>query len=819
MLCNRLKIKAYPEWHAIWPAMTKFNIMWKSFFKTAFRNLARYRSFTMVNILGLAFALSVFISLALYIQFEFSFDKFHEQADNLYRVEQIMMGGGRTERMNGTPEPLWQVLEADFPEVRSAIRFVPGQQQFHDKDGNGFTLNIIYVEETFLEAFSFPLIEGHPAEVLREPLTMVLTRTTAGRLFGSEDPLGKTYRINGVDHRVAGLVEDTPGNSHIQFDALIPVSTIGDDAFRSWGNNWVNLYVLMEEGHDINRFREQIRFLLKEYRGEENQDEITCISIQKIHLYSDLAVEYALTGSIRNIYVLIAIAVFILFMAGVNFTNLSVAYSSLRIREVGIRKINGGTRRILLSQFVSEYMVMTLIAILLGFVLFESFLPVFNRLVSRELNFQYLDNYPLFLAILLAGLVIGILSGLYPAVLLSGYQPVQILRMQLAKGGRGPGLREVLVVIQFTISAALIIGTLGVLRQADYMMNKDLGYNPHSVIRIPFGDTSEVRIQRLRELLLENPGIVQASVHDYPVCHSDNWTTITWEGAGEDDYIRMNVNYADHHYLDLYEMRLLEGRGFTPDRFGSELAGREVILNRVAVRQMELDDPVGRHIRYGLDYRMREPGDVKIVGVVDDYHFLSVHNPIMPLMIRLYDEGLAGRSISVRMNALNVKGSMDFIKEKFVEIFPELPFDYQFVYDFHARMYQEEQKMARVIMALAVIAIIIACLGVYGLIAFTTSRRTHEVGIRKAMGADFPRISFLFIKEFLVLILIANGIAWPVGYFVVNNWLKSFPYKVSFAVTPYMAALLLTIIITILSMLYHTYRASSLQPAESLRYE
>ena len=793
--------------------------MWKSFFKTALRNLARYRSFTMVNILGLAFALSVFISLALYIQFEFSFDQFHDQANNLYRVEQIMAGGGRIERMNGTPEPLWQVLEDDFPEVKSAIRFVPGQQQVHDLEGNGFTLNVVYVEETFLEAFSFPLIKGHPAEALQEPLTIVLTQTTAGRLFGNEDPIGRTYRINGVDHRVTGVVEDLPGNSHIQFDALIPVNTLGEDSFRSWGNNWVRLYVLMEEGHDIERFREQIQFLLKKYQNEETRNELTCINILKIHLHSDLAVEYAVTGSIRNIYVLIAIAVFILFMAGVNFTNLSVAYSSLRIREVGIRKISGGTRRILLSQFVSEYLVMTLIAILLGFVLFETLLPVFNRLVSRELDFHYLDNYQLFLVILFAGLVIRLLSGLYPAVLLSGYQPVQILKMQQAKRRRGPGLREVLVVIQFTISAALIIGTLGVLRQSDYMMNKDLGYNPRSVIRIPIRDTTEVRIQRYREMLLENPGITQASVHDYPVCQSDNWTSITWEGAHENDFIRMNVNYADHHYLDLYEMRLLEGNGFTPDRFGSPEAGREVIVNRAAVQLMGLDDPIGRSIRYGLDYRINNLGEVKIVGVVDDYHFLSVHNTITPLMIRLYDEGLVGRSISIRMNAMDLKGGLDFIQEKFTEIFPELPWDYQFVYDFHARMYQEEQKMARVIMVLAIIAIIIACLGIYGLIAFTTSRRTHEVGVRKAMGAGFPRISFLFIREFLVLIFIANLVAWPIGFFVVNSWLKSFPYKVSFSVTPYLLALFLTMIITILSMLYHTYRASSLQPAESLRYE
>jgi putative ABC transport system permease protein len=796
--------------------------MWRSFYKTTFRNLVKFRSFTFVNILGLSFGLAIFIAIALYIQFEFSFDKFHVNAENIYRVEQIMNEGGRVERMTGTPEPLWQVMD-EFPEVETAIRFVPFQRQTTDRDGNAFNLNLAYVEDNFLEYFSFPLLKGNPEDVLQEPVTIVLTESTAGRLFGKEDPVGSTYKINDVEYRVTGVVKDPPDNSHMQFDALIPANTLkrlfGDDTFTHWGNNWVRLFVVMKEGHDIEAFKSQIQYILKKHFHEETLNELTCRNILSIHLHSDLIDDYTVRGDIRNIYILIAIAIFILVMAGVNFTNLSVAYSSLRIREVGIRKINGGTRSILLTQFMGEYIVMTAIAILVGFVLFETLLPVFNQLVSRNLEFQYLQNVPLFLFILVVGISLGLFSGLYPATLLSGYQPVQILRIRISKGARGIGLREILIGIQFVISAALIIGTMGVLRQANYMKNKDLGFNPRSVIRILFRDSSMVRIYTFRDLILQNPGIINASVHDYPVCQSENWTRISWEGAGEDEWIRINVNYADHHYLETYEMRLKEGTGFTRDRFGSEEAGREVILNRAAIQRIGFEDPIGRYIEYWGDYKIGELGPVKIAGVVDDFHFLSVHNQITPMMIRLYDEGQVGWSIAVRMDGINLPGTMEFIENRFDEIFPELPFDYEFVYDFHAQMYGEEEKMAGVVLALAIIAIVIACLGIYGLVAFTTSRRKNEVGIRKAMGADFSKISFLFLKELMVLIIIANLIAWPAGYFIVRNWLQSFPYQVGFSIGPYVVVLLLTILFTFISMMYHTYKSARLQPAESLRYE
>jgi putative ABC transport system permease protein len=351
------------------------------------------------------------------------------------------------------------------------------------------------------------------------------------------------------------------------------------------------------------------------------------------------------------------------------------------------------------------------------------------------------------------------------------------------------------------------------------MKNKDLGYNPVNVIQTPITDSSWSHLNAFRELLLKNPRIQDVAFHDYPVCASSNWTGITWEGAGEDEGIRMNVNYVDHHYLNTYQMRFLEGEGFVDLQRGREEGEKLVILNQAAVNMMGLEDPVGKYIQYGLDYRQSRNGKVKIVGIVEDYHFLSVHNVIMPIMLRLFHDQLVPGTMAIRVDGIDNKTTIRFIEELFTEHYPDLPFSSDYVYDFHARMYEEEGRMSNIVLALAILSIIIACLGVYGLVAFTTSIRTREVGIRKVMGAGFLRITRVFSREYLVLIILANLLAWPAGFFLVKNWLQDFPYRVDFSIFPYLVALVLTLVFAMASMLYHINRSVRMQPADSLRYE
>lgn len=451
--------------------------------------------------------------------------------------------------------------------------------------------------------------------------------------------------------------------------------------------------------------------------------------------------------------------------------------------------------------------------------LFESILPLFNRITGQSIDFHYFQNISLFLFIIIVGLLLGLLAGLYPAILISRFSPLAIFRTQSTQGSKNPILRKLLITVQFFISVALIIGTIGVARQAYYLKNKDLGYNPELVIRIPLNDTSVTKINTFRSELLKYPGIVSGSVHDYRVCESTNWTRISWEGAQDEEFIRINVNYADQHYLDTYEMTLVEGKGFSDPQPGEGEAEDEVILNEAAVKSLEFDDPIGKKIRYGGDYRRYTAMMPTIVGVVQDYHFLSVRNTITPFMIRPYQNRLVGRSISFRVEGNALQESMKLIETKFAEFFPEDTYDYEFVDEYHARMYTVEDQLSKIVFTLAVIAIIIACLGVYGLVAFTTAKRTKEVGIRKVMGARFFSISRLFAREFMILLIAANILAWPAAYFLVKNWLQNFPYRVDFSVIPYVIALLLSLFFTLMSMLYHTFRSSRLNTAECLRYE
>jgi putative ABC transport system permease protein len=800
--------------------------MWRSFIKSSFRVLTRHRSFSLVNTLGLAIGISVFIALALFIQFEFSFDKFHENAERIYRIEQVMIEGGRVERMVGTPEPLWQVLENDFPEVEASMRFVPQEVELVPEEGDPFVSDLIFVEHNFLTSFSFDLLLGDIETALSEPMTMVMTESTALKLYGETDVLGNSYELGDMVLTVTGVLADVPENSSIDFDLLSAAETVnsfygnGENIFTSWGNNWVRMFVMLKAGHDINEFNSKILHLLQKHQDPETLNELHTRPLLDIHLRSELANDFASTGSIRNIYILITLGIFILFMAGVNFTNLSIAYTTVRASEVCLRKLNGASKRVLLTQYLSESLFMTLVAIIVGFVLFESFLPFFGKLVNRPLDFKYLENYRLLLLVIGTGLLTGILSGSYPAWLISRSQPGEFIQNQVSKGNRNPVLRKTLIGFQFFISTALIIGTLSVLRQANYMMNKDLGFVPGGVLRVEFYDSTMVRAERLQEILANHPDITGSSVHDYPVCASTNWTRVSWDGAQDGEYIRMNVNYTDHHYLDLYQMKLAEGNDFEGKQQGTEAEGNKVILNQAALTRIGMEDPIGKKLRYGGDYRGGVVGNqATIVGIIDDFHFLSVHNTITPLMLRLYNEEQTGQSISVRFDSRDVSGIRDFIQEEYVAIFPGQAFDYEFVDEFHNRMYFEEKKMSRIILYVAILANLIAALGIYGLIAYSTSLRTREVGLRKVLGANFVTISKLFSREFILLVIIANLASWPLVYFVTRHWLQSFPYKVSPSVLPYAAAMVLTMIIAYGSMLYHTHKASKINPADSLRYE
>jgi len=798
--------------------------MWANFFKTAFRNLIKYKTYTIINILGLAIGLAIFIALALYIQFELSFDGFHQNSDRIYRVEQIMNEGDRIERMSGCPTPLWKALKRDFPEIEASMRVIPNSGiDLVSNEGDQFSVNSFFVESSFLKAFSFNMLQGNQVTALAEPNNIVITRETALRLFNTEDALGETYNFNDTPLKVTGIIENVPKNSHLDFDVLFSVTTLetlyGDDEFQKWGNNWVPLYVMLSEDHNIHDFNQKIKNILKVYYYEETLNELETRQLTDIHLYCDYPNNFDIRGNINSIYILSAIALFILIMASVNFTNLALAYSVNRTREVGLRKINGASRSLLIKQFLTENMLLVMIALVFAFILFEVFRSWFNQLVNRDLSFVITQNLPLFLVIICIGIIIGLISGLYPATVLSKFQPNEVIKGKGFSGRNKQILRKALIVIQFVFSVFFIISTLEVIRQVNYMKNKDLGYEPENVIRINFSDTSMARVKYLSNEILKNSDVHSVSVHDYPIVKSTNWTRVSWDGAVEEEYIRINDNYSDHYFIETYKMELVDGEGFTGPQKGTSWEGNEVIINEAAVKRMKLEHPIGKWIRYGGDYRGNTENGAKIVGVVKDFHFISVHNIITPMMIRLYNEEQTGWSFSVRIEGKDLKATLSLIEQKFNEVFPGQAFDYHFVDEFHARMYAEEQKLANVIMNLSLIAILIACMGVFGIISFTTSRRTREVMIRKVLGSSILSVNMLFAMEYIKLIILANIITWPLVFMVVNNWMQSFPYHVDFSILPYLTAILVTLLFALISMVFLTTRTALINPANILRYE
>ncbi|MBU1012378.1 MAG: ABC transporter permease [Bacteroidetes bacterium] len=798
--------------------------MWSNFLKTTLRSLSKNKSYTLVNILGLSIALAVFIALVLYLQFELSFDNFQQNSDRLYRVEQIMIEGGREERMVGTPTPTAQAMIDKFPEIESSIRFIYKTNSIKTPNGDDFEVKSILTDNDFFKMFTYPILKGDMNNALTEPYSIVLSETLAKVLFANEDPLGKTLNNNGVTYKITAILKDPPKNSHLDFNALQSANTLtetgGDRVFKDWGSNWVRCYIMLKPNHNIEAFNAKIKNILKVWWNEKTENQLLTRPVKEIHLYSKITDDYAVRGSINSVYVLSALALFILIMAGVNFTNLSIAYSTRRTKEVGLRKIIGANKPLLICQFMAESLLIAVFSMIIAFVLFETLLPWFNQIVNRELDFEYIANFKLLALIIGITILLGFFSGIYPALIIANAEPLSVLKLKDGNKSNKSFLRKFLVGIQFIISASFIIGAIGIYQQVNYMQNKDLGYNVENVLRINVDGASMKNINFFRDQILQNPNIINASVHDYPISNSTNWTRFAWDVGEERKRSRINNNHADQYFIDTYKMKLISGEGFIGPQIDTTVEGNLGIINEAALKIIGFEDPIGKKILYGGDYRGGVVGNrITIVGVVKDFHFKSAHNEITPMIIRLFNKNDDGWSVSVRISPTDISQTISFLNAQFKIVFPELLFEYKFVENEIANLYQEEMKLTEVILYLALLAIIIACLGIYGLISFTTNSRTKEIGIRKALGSNALSINYLFAKEYLSLILIANIISWPISYYILGSWLNSFPYQMPFSIFPYIVAIGITIFFSFLSMIYRLLRAINTNTVDSLRHE
>ncbi len=797
--------------------------MFRNNFKTGFRNITKHKGFSFVHIAGMAVGLALFILIALYIQFELSFDRFHTNFDRIYRVEQILVHESGAEPSAGCPTALSEAFKADIPDFEAVTRFVNwGNPLITTADNRKLEIEKAYaVDNTFLKMFSFPMVQGDVNTALEEPYSMVITEAEAKRVFGSEEPLNQVIRVNNRhDFTVTGVIADIPKNSHLRFNSLISVSSYpamyGEDVFTRWYDNWVPLYVMLNPGQSFQETNEKIRFFLKKYQGERSQNELYLRPLARIHLYADVNFEFAVVGSIKNLTIFAAISIFVLLIGCINFMNLETARGADRAQEVGLRKVVGAQRTALIKQFLGESLLTVTLAMVLALLLAMTLLPEFIQIVNRQLSLNLVNNWPFTLGLIALIILVSILSGFYPAFVLSSFRPVQVLRGNVSSGARNTLLRKFLVVFQFSISIGLIIGTTIILQQNNYLLNRDLGYNNEQMLVIP-PEGPSASVETLRTELLKNPNIKKAAMHDYLPHSSSNWCYVTWEGAGPEDYMKMNVNYIDEYFIPAYEMTILDGRAFTTSMRGWE--ENAVILNESAAQKIGWDEPIGKRIVYNVDYRSRKWGGATVVGIVKDYHFLSLHHTIGPIMLRLLPTDNAGSRLSLKISTQDVPGTLAFIEKVYENIFPESIFEYSFLDEDFEQMYLEEQKAGRVILYLAMIAIFIACLGLFGLSSYTTKQRTKEIGIRRVVGASTPNITLHLTRDFVKLVVVANLFAWPAAYYAMNEWLKNFPYRVGVNWLVFIAAGISALLIALATVGFQSIRAARTNPADSLRHE
>jgi len=796
--------------------------MLKNYFKTALRNIEKHTVHTIINVVGLTVGLAFFILIGLYVRHELGYDGFHQNKDRIYRVEQILAHESGTEATAGCPTPLSGVLQADIPEVESVTRVLNyGTDTYRLADGRKFEgTRTFVVDPEFLTIFSFGFLKGDVKSALAEPFSVVITETQARKMFRDEDPVGQVVRLDRRDVKITGVVRDVPKASHLQFDTLLSVATVtaenGTQTFTRWGDNWVPVYALLRPGSSFAAINEKIRPLLKKYQGERSRNELYLRPLTKIHLYANVSNEVGVTGSIKNIMIFGAVSILVLALACINFMNLATARGMDRAREVALRKTVGAPRSSLVKQFFGESTLTVILAMILALAVVRILLPTFNPIVNRQLTLNFVQDlgFTAFLAGVL--LAVSLASGLYPAVVLSAFTPVGILRGSKSSGAGSKGFRKALVVFQFAISIALIIGSVVILQQNRFLLNKDLGYSSEQTLYMwSAGSASTVRA--FRQELLRNPNIRSVGLSDYLPHSSTNWCYVTWEGAGPEDYMKINVNYADENFLRTYGMTIVEGRDFSEGmRNGTE---NVVILNQTAAGKIGWKEPIGRRLRYNVDYRSRTVGGATVVGVVKDFHFLSLHHPVGPIMLRLILRDEGGNIVSVKVAPDNIADSVASIEKAFKSFFPDGSWSYRFLDEDFQQMYLEERKAGQVVTVLALMAILIACLGLFGLSSYMTKQRVREIGIRKVMGASSKKISWLLSWQFVRLVVMANVMAWPAAYFAVEAWLRNFPYRIKPQALVFVLSACLAVLIAIGTVGLQALQAARANPAVSLRAE
>ncbi len=794
--------------------------MFKNYLIISLRNTLKNKWFSLLNIAGLAVGMACFILILMFVQFEMSFDRFHERSDRIFRV--ISRNTTRepdvTEFSNHTPELLAEALAAEFPEIERATR---GREAFTDRaiiqfqDKNFYQIGI-FADSEFLKIFSFPLLEGDPDRALEAPRSIVLTKKVAEKLFGGGDPLGRVVvykeKYRRYDMTVTGVVEDVPKNSHLQFDYIIShATTVAEEKDGYMIGNWnvwnYATYVELTSSDARSGIEEKFPAFLARQGQEGGRDAFFLQSIEDIHLRSQIRGERATNNQIRYVYLFLSIALIILLIACINYMNLVTARSMTRAKEIGIRKVAGANRRQLIKQFIGETLLVTVFALGLSLLLVRFLLPYFNLLVGTELGMGALTQTSLLFLIVGTVLFVGIASGTYPALVLSALKPVNVLKEFGASGKKGAGLRNVLVVFQFSASIVLIASTLVVFNQLNFVKNQKLGFDREHVVVIPIREQeTRARAQAIRTELLQHPEVLGVSLSGgLPTdIRSRYFGGKFTKDNGEVVETYVCFDYVDYDFLDVFKIDLVAGRNFSPE-FGED--DKAILINETLWRKLGWDDPVNKEVDV-MDF-------TRVIGVVEDFHFASFHQEIEPMALAFE----SGSNIAVRIRPGDVSGRVELIRRVFENNSKSQPFDFFFLDDSFNALYKKEQRTGEIFGYFSLLAIFIACLGLLGLASFTVERRTKEIGIRKILGAPVSKLVGLLTKDFVRMVILANVIAWPVAYFAMRQWLDNFAYRIDLTLGIFLLAAGAALLIAFITISTQTLKAALSDPVDTLRYE
>jgi len=806
--------------------------MLKNYIKITLRNLLKNKSYTLINIVGLAFGLACCILITLYVIHEVSYDKFHENFDEIFRVTETRQEDGEPQKYASTYSALAPALNEEFASIEhithvyptSGLIIGPGNLKYQEE-------GMIYADSSFFEMFSFELLKGNPERALDRPLTMVITEKIAAKFFGNVNPVGRTLRFEGsrnaFDYEITGVVKSPPTNSHIQFDYVISYESLRN--MKPWEYNVkyyppMYTYVKLNSAEAEADIEEQFPGFVKKYYGDWDDAETSAFSLQPIsdiHLYSNLQNELSTNFDITYVYLFLAIAVFILVIACINFMNLATARSMNRAREVGMRKTLGANRRQLIGQFLGEAIIMTALSLGLAILGVETFLPWFNEVAGKELTLGLFANRQVIAALIGGIIAVGLLAGSYPAFYLSSFNPVQALKGD--KGGESTStanFRKGLVVFQFCISTVLIFATIVISKQLDYVKNERLGFDKEQVVIIPIRETEDqFNVETLKQEILGVPGVESASaVSGVPGIRGGIHGFKVVPEQDKADSLMMQTITVDHDYVETLGLELVKGRDFSK-AFGTDTEEAFIINETAAKRMGWSDSPLNKELtlHYYVEDLIRKKG--KVIGVVKDFQYHSLHQSIDPVLIHVFPKTFYHDYLSVRLSTDNIQEVIGSLKEKWSIFNPERPFEYSFLDDTFDAMYRSEIRLGKIFNAFALVAIFVACLGLFGLASYSTEQRKKEIGIRKVLGAKIKDIIGLLGKETTLLIITSQIIALPLAYVMMSSWLSNYADRIVISAWLFVASSITILFIAWATISYQSVKAAVMNPVNSLRSE